>query len=1359
MCLRLHRPFRRAAEDPVHLDDAAAVQQLHDFVESPTCPVWLKKRYAKHNRMPKKKPAQVEVDVPGVSLPAAEDKRVIDAEVAAPTISGVSLRTAENPRVVEAEVAAPTVSGVSLRAAEMSSPSASRSGLVINLSGPRDAWPEPPSDEEAPAAPPQKCVSDELLPDTTAHRQIIANQHGLLWGSVTGDSRYSIVDAIRHQRPPLKLVNVKGYLSAIKDGKLPSGKQVLPLVEQFVFLMLSIDLQPYQRRGAGVYKACLTKAKLKDLIEAFFQSRGSSVTSKEKRNVMMKPYAELWEFVKLETLKQCGLAVSSSPSHRVCFPGQPMNPQSALRDGTWRQQVFCLDPHSLEHEEWEDAAEREAKRIRYVQAAMHEQSMGRPGKKQYEVSLPIDADALTCADFDTRSEWDALHPYAHFVSTHWLSPEMRDKLLPETHAYVLKPSQGGMAHVAAEELSASFGMSLRTTEQTTESIEQKSRMSLRTTGLIADNKDTNSSMSLRTTGLTADNIGPNSSMSLRTTGVTADNIDPNSSMSLRTTGVTAVNIDPNSSMSLRTTGLTADNIGPNSSMSLRTTGVTADNIDPNSSMSLRTTGVTAVNIDPNSSMSLRTTGVTADNIDPNSSMSLRATGSTAENINQNSSSSMSLRTTGLTTEGPALDPTQASFVQHMSSWINAYKSEAVSFKANLPMSQEPEGRQYLTEPVLLLGTAGTGKTTTLQAANRLLETQGLAGRIVRCAYTGVAASNMGMGGRTLVSLFRLSRRGFGGGLEPLSSEDILNMDQELKGLCLLEIDEVSMLEKLVLAHVHARLQQWRLELYHEKHCRSKTACRCGARLPFGGVKVVLAGDFGQLPPVAVTPERTLLNAKPKTVGQDRNDVNLGLRLFQAIRVVFRLRRIHRQVGQSVYKESLLRLRDAAHTKQDVALWKTHDLTDVAACTLSVAERKLFEQEGVHLFCENRRAGQFNGRRLGEDAASCAEGRILRLWSVDSTPGVERYTCDNYGGLRRVLHVAIDAPVMLTMNIRTVWNLVNGSRGHVVAVLPCLENVASSTGAFAGPLGEPNLRNMEEVGGVSVATAQYVIVDFPGYVGPIMVAGHPTWVAVPKQTCRHEKFRSLSRTNFPLVLCYGMTVHKSQGLTVSTRCVFNMEHEPTWSPFKNMCGLAFVGFSRVTDFSKMAFKHVPDYWTFQSMAETDMFRWRSELEQRLDTLHDQTAAIVFQGKSSIQDDLQRHQAFTEALTGSKMSVEALADLTHMLSVRGVLPQPGYKDKPVRGVANKAGGGRSKRKTMRGSEAASAASVLHDIGDHVEDDNNDCDYPSFHEEDEASPEEEQRRQQILDELHAREAAREMGLGPPDDFSDDEFPSIVG
>jgi hypothetical protein len=382
----------------------------------------------------------------------------------------------------------------------------------------------------------------------------------------------------------------------------------------------------------------------------------------------------------------------------------------------------------------------------------------------------------------------------------------------------------------------------------------------------------------------------------------------------------------------------------------------------------------------------------------------------------------------------------------------------------------------------------------------------------------------------------------------------------------------------------------------------------------------------------------------------------------------------------------LRLRDAAHTKEDVQLWKSHDLTDLAACTLTVEERLFFEQKCVHLFCENRRAGQFNGRRLGEDVMDKDSSTILRIWSVDSTPGVERYTSENYGGLKRVLHLAAGAPVMLTMNLRTVWNLVNGARGHVVAVVPVEEPPVA---AGSGAVGTPLVAQVNEVGGVSAGTAEYVIVDFPGYVGPVMVAGHPTWVCVPKLSNRHEKFRGLARTQFPLVLCYGMTVHKSQGLTLASGCVFNMEHEPTWSPFKQMCGLAFVGYSRVTDFAKMAFKYVPDYWSFQSMADTDMFRWRAALEQRLDELHDKTAETIFHGQASVKDDVQRHRAWSEKCTGRQMSDDELADLTHMLSLRGVLPQPGYTDKPVRRLASKAGGGRTQRKTMRGGSAKARA----------------------------------------------------------------------
>ena len=96
----------------------------------------------------------------------------------------------------------------------------------------------------------------------------------------------------------------------------------------------------------------------------------------------------------------------------------------------------------------------------------------------------------------------------------------------------------------------------------------------------------------------------------------------------------------------------------------------------------------------------------------------------------------------------------------------------------------------------------------------------------------------------------------------------------------------------------------------------------------------------------------MLNQAALQSGKGAAEVNLGGRLFHSIRNVFRLRRIHRQAGQSVYKESLLRIRDGAHTKEDVALWQSHDLTH-PSCTSSVAERRVFEKERVHLFCETQ----------------------------------------------------------------------------------------------------------------------------------------------------------------------------------------------------------------------------------------------------------------------------------------------------------------------------------------------------------------------------------------------------------------------
>ena len=59
--------------------------------------------------------------------------------------------------------------------------------------------------------------------------------------------------------------------------------------------------------------------------------------------------------------------------------------------------------------------------------------------------------------------------------------------------------------------------------------------------------------------------------------------------------------------------------------------------------------------------------------------------------------------------------------------------------------------------------------------------------------------------------------------------------------------------------------------------------------------------------------------------------------------------------------------------------------------------------------------------------------------------------------------------------------------------------SQSLAAAMGALGAREEANAGEVGGVSVAQAEFVIVDFPQYVGPLMVSDHPPWVCIPKQT--------------------------------------------------------------------------------------------------------------------------------------------------------------------------------------------------------------------------------------------------------------------
>ena len=166
-----------------------------------------------------------------------------------------------------------------------------------------------------------------------------------------------------------------------------------------------------------------------------------------------------------------------------------------------------------------------------------------------------------------------------------------------------------------------------------------------------------------------------------------------------------------------------------------------------------------------------------------------------------------------------MDPTQLAAFRHVAEWAGKRKLyDASGGKKPSPLR--------LTIP----GTAGAGKTRLLTAiAGAVRGVFGSEDSVVVGAHTGMAASNVGGGGRTLAGLFRTM-----GDSEPehLTGDRLRELKKDIGRCRLLIIDEISMAGSQQLAAVSVRLQQV-IDL-----------------LPsFGGCGVIFPGDFAQLPPI------------------------------------------------------------------------------------------------------------------------------------------------------------------------------------------------------------------------------------------------------------------------------------------------------------------------------------------------------------------------------------------------------------------------------------------------------------------------------------------------------------------------------
>ena len=298
------------------------------------------------------------------------------------------------------------------------------------------------------------------------------------------------------------------------------------------------------------------------------------------------------------------------------------------------------------------------------------------------------------------------------------------------------------------------------------------------------------------------------------------------------------------------------------------------------------------------------------------------------------------------------------------------------------------------ENVIVMGKGGVGKSFLIRAMEhgfwQLMmarygrdEYPNVRTAVKLAAFTGKAAFQVG--GVTIHSLLGLRPHDVGSA-QPLSSDALRRVQEALKNTRFLFIDEMSMVGLKLLYAIDARLRQIFPHNSDE---------------PFGGLTVVLFGDFGQLPPVMDTPLYASVTDPSKATLQHAS------RLYRnCFRRVFELTQQMRQQGLTendvLFQTALTNLRIGRVQVEDWAFLQTRVLTQ-----LSPQERADFDNAPA-LFSTNEEVNERNIHKLEEVGTPVA--RIDASYVGISAQEGAKVDSENCNGLEHVVYLSVGCRV-------------------------------------------------------------------------------------------------------------------------------------------------------------------------------------------------------------------------------------------------------------------------------------------------------------------------------------------------------------
>ena len=416
------------------------------------------------------------------------------------------------------------------------------------------------------------------------------------------------------------------------------------------------------------------------------------------------------------------------------------------------------------------------------------------------------------------------------------------------------------------------------------------------------------------------------------------------------------------------------------------------------------------------------------------------------------------------------------------------------------------------------GKAGTGKSFYIHLVSAHLQQKYSNNVVVRAAPTGVAAH--GIMGRTIHSLFRLptSTDKF----QPLARNTLASLQASLRGLMVLIIDEKSMMSLMLLSFLDQRLRQIFTARQNDE---------------FGGVDIILCGDFFQLPPVA---SNALYNNLPL---KNTYDVS-GQTLYQLFDQTIELNLIMRQQGNDPESEAFRAALEGLRNN-DVKIddWKL--LTSRVKSTLPADEVAMFD-DALRIYGKKVDVNEYNHIKMRDMGVP-----VKQIKALHSGTGAEAASWDQGANLHRSLPLCFGARVMLTENSWTECGLVNGALGYVRG--------------FQWPEGA----DIEK-------TLPTVLIEFDHYDGPVLYEDRRL-VAIPPSK-REFTLNNIvcTREQLPVTIAWAVTVHKAQGITAE-KIVTNIAQKD------HVVGLSYVAISRVRTLRGLLFEEPFDFSRFKTKA--------------------------------------------------------------------------------------------------------------------------------------------------------------------------------